>query len=89
MRAKKEINQSSIQYDESMDRFEVLSDTHAGHRYSVYWDLVTDQFVCTCPHGRGYGRKKNNPCKHVTGVLKWIDNHQEFMTGRDQIAQEQ
>jgi hypothetical protein len=68
----KVIDPNSITYDESMERFEVLSDSHAGHRYSVYWDPIKDMFVCTCPHGRSRGRMSGNQCKHVKGVVAWL-----------------
>lgn len=71
---KQRIYEPKITYSCDYKRWEVESETHKGHKYSVKVDIFLEHLVCTCPWGRGRALKENKDCKHVVAVKKWLND---------------
>ena len=63
-----------IRWNPTYKRFEVESETHAGHFYSITYNISYDELTCTCPWGRGQAKRTRKQCKHVIAVNNWLKN---------------
>lgn len=72
----------SITYSEQYNRWEISSEQHEGHKYSVQYNFVTGRYICSCPWGRGRAIQSKKDCKHIKALQEYLTAlHTKIMDG--------